>query len=98
AHLGDAAAKRPTSDGAPDQELQERIFEGEEGFANHLQRGRQMLRCALVREFLYWPRADDNLTVLCVPLVDWPAELNVQVRGLQLCQVERSRAVDFIEP
>ncbi len=70
----------------------------ERAYFEHLDAGRDLCKCVLIEEFLFIPITDDSKWVWCVPLVDEPDEFNVQLTRLAIYQIERGRALDYIEP
>ncbi|MEK7704190.1 MAG: hypothetical protein AAB426_04470 [Myxococcota bacterium] len=75
-----------------------RIEQLEGDLARTLDEGREAFGCALVRDFLYWPRQDDVRQAYAVPLVDEREHLNIQVSALRIYQIERTKGLDFLEP
>ncbi len=78
--------------------VESRIEQQQKDFSAHLEIGRKDFDCALINEFLYWPRADDVQGAICVPLIDEAAELNIQVTALGLYHMERAKGLDLLEP
>ncbi|MCG3173472.1 MAG: hypothetical protein GMKNLPBB_01669 [Myxococcota bacterium] len=54
--------------------------------------------CLAEEEFLYFPVKDSQRMVYCVPLFSDSAHYNIEVRALNIYEVDRQRGVDFIEP
>lgn len=78
--------------------VEQRIEKLRASFAEHLEAGRRAFACVLVREFLYWPRADDIHGGICVPLIEERNELNIQVLALGMYHMERAKGLDHLEP
>jgi hypothetical protein len=54
--------------------------------------------CTLVAEFLYWPHRYKPSAALVIALVGEPKALNIEVKALQVYEVEQSRGIAFVEP
>jgi len=78
--------------------MAQRISELEGAFDTLLEEGRRSFQCSLIREFMYWPHAEDVKAALTVPLIDEAKHLNIQVSAMQAYRLERGRGLDFIEP
>lgn len=81
-----------------DQDATVAVQEAERQYFEHIDAARERFSCVLIEEFVYVPIADDSKWVWCVPLVDEADQFNVQLRRLQVYQIERGRALDYIEP
>ena len=65
----------------------------------HLGEAESRFGCAALDTFLFWPRASDIRTAVCIPLVDIEGDaLNMELRVLEPYLVNRERGVDFVEP
>lgn len=74
------------------------VEEAERAYFQHLGAGRDLFKCVLIEEFVFIPIADDSKWIWCVPLIEEPDELNVQLTRFGIYQIERGRALDYIEP
>lgn len=81
-----------------EQDATAAVEAAERDYFAHLDAGRDAFKCVLIEEFVFIPIADDSKWVWCVPLVEEPDEFNVQLSRLAIYQIERGRALDYIEP
>ncbi|MEL7305926.1 MAG: hypothetical protein AAGJ56_08850, partial [Myxococcota bacterium] len=93
-----AGALDGTEPRSSDEDSTAAVQEAERHYFEHIDEARDRFRCVLIEEFIYVPIADDSKWVWCVPLVDEADQFNVQLRRLQVYQIERGRALDYIEP
>lgn len=59
---------------------------------------REKFECIAEDEFLYWQQRENAQLIFCVPLVTDCDNYNVEIRALNIYQVDRGRGVAFIEP
>ena len=80
------------------QEAVNRIRELEAAMAAHLEQGRVLFGCAIIADFLYWPRQEDVRAAFCVPLIVEREHLNIEVMPLSVYHIDHVRGLDFLEP
>ncbi|MGC9044492.1 MAG: hypothetical protein ACP5KG_11625 [Myxococcota bacterium] len=63
-----------------------------------LRLAREKFECIAEDEFLYWQQKENSQMVYCVPLITDLDNYNIEIRALNIYQVDRTRGVTFIEP
>ncbi len=59
---------------------------------------RERFECIAEDEFLYWQQKENSQLIYCVPLITDLDNYNIEIRALNIYQVDRSKGVSFIEP
>ncbi|MCX7945295.1 MAG: hypothetical protein N2746_12375 [Deltaproteobacteria bacterium] len=63
-----------------------------------LRLAREKFECIAEDEFLYWQQKENAQLIYCVPLITDLDNYNIEIRALNIYQVDRSKGVSFIEP
>jgi chromosome segregation ATPase len=63
-----------------------------------LRLARERFDCIAEDEFLYWQQKENSQFIYCVPLITDLDNYNIEIRALNVYQVDRSKGVTFIEP
>lgn len=63
-----------------------------------LRLARERFECIAEDEFLYWQQKENSQLVYCVPLITDLDNYNIEIRSLNIYQVDRTKGVTFIEP
>ncbi len=91
--------KRRASDIRSDIEQKNSDKEKAEQYIEELLRlAREKFECIAEDEFLYWQQKENAQLIYCVPLINDLENYNVEIRALNIYQVDRTKGVTFIEP
>lgn len=63
-----------------------------------LRLAREKFECIAEDEFLYWPQKENPQMIYCVPLITDLENYNIEIRALNIYQVDKTKGVSFIEP
>lgn len=98
--FGQQAAERHQIDQAKKERaaITQRIRELEEQYADAKKNASEEFHCALLDEFMFWPQQENVQGAWVVSLFSVTHHLNIQVHELQLCQCDRQKGLDLIEP
>ena len=55
-------------------------------------------QCVAEEEFLYWPQRENQKMVYCIPMFSDDTNYNMEIKALNIYQVDRIRGVEFVEP
>ncbi len=90
---------RKASEKQTEQELKNSEREKDIQFIQELLRlAREKFECIAEDEFLYWQQKENSQLIYCVPLITDLENYNIEIRALNIYQIDRTKGVNFIEP
>jgi hypothetical protein len=98
--FGQQAAERARLDEVKKQSTlsRQRLDEIQQKYFDVKKQAMDKFDCTLVEEFMFWPQHETVHGAWVLALSEVKHHLNIQVRELQLCQCDRGKGLDLIEP
>lgn len=83
---------------AEQEELYSALEKDKQYIEELLRLAREQFECIAEDEFLYWQQKENSQLIYCVPLITDLDNYNIEIRALNIYQVDRTRGITFIEP